>query len=65
MKKSVYLDLENPADLAKLDDPLAFFSLHEDELICLDEISVCLDFAYHRQDSVDSGKCARIIMALF
>ena len=38
LEKSVYLDLENPADLAKLDDPLAFFSLHEDELICLDEI---------------------------
>ena len=37
-KKSVYLDLENPADLAKLDDPLAFFSLHENDLICLDEI---------------------------
>lgn len=37
-KKSVYLDLENLADLAKLDDPLAFFSLHEDDLICLDEI---------------------------
>jgi len=38
IKKSVYLDLENPADLAKLDDPLAFFSLHEDDLVCLDEI---------------------------
>ena len=38
LKKSVYLDLENPADLAKLDDPLAFFSLHKDDLICLDEI---------------------------
>jgi predicted AAA+ superfamily ATPase len=38
IKKSVYLDLENPADLAKLNDPLAFFSLHEDDLICLDEI---------------------------
>ena len=38
LKKSVYLDLENPADLAKLDDPLAFFSLHENDLICLDEI---------------------------
>ncbi len=37
-KNSVYLDLENPADLAKLDDPLAFFSLHEDDLVCLDEI---------------------------
>ena len=38
LEKSVYLDLENPADLAKLDDPLAFFSLHEDDLVCLDEI---------------------------
>ncbi|MBW2317386.1 MAG: ATP-binding protein [Deltaproteobacteria bacterium] len=37
-KQSVYLDLENPGDLAKLDDPLAFFSLHNDDLICLDEI---------------------------
>ncbi len=37
-KQSVYLDLENPCDLAKLDDPLAFFSLHNDDLICLDEI---------------------------
>jgi len=35
---SVYLDLENPSDLAKLEDPLAFFSLHENELVCLDEI---------------------------
>jgi len=38
VKNSVYLDLENPADLAKLDDPMAFFSLHEDDLVCLDEI---------------------------
>lgn len=36
--KSVYLDLEHPGDLAKLDDPLAFFDLHKDELVCLDEI---------------------------
>jgi hypothetical protein len=35
---SVYLDLENPADLAKLSDPLAFFSLHNEDLVCLDEI---------------------------
>ena len=37
-KQSVYLDLENPGDLAKLDDPLAFFSLHNNYLVCLDEI---------------------------
>ena len=38
IKQSVYLDLENPGDLVKLDDPLAFFSLHDDDLVCLDEI---------------------------
>lgn len=38
ISKSVYLDLENPGDLAKLDDPLAFFSLHNEDLVCLDEI---------------------------
>jgi predicted AAA+ superfamily ATPase len=38
IKQSVYLDLENPGDLAKLSDPLAFFSLHNDDLVCLDEI---------------------------
>ena len=38
ISQSVYLDLENPKDLAKLSDPLAFFSLHNEELVCLDEI---------------------------
>lgn len=38
ISRSVYLDLENPSDLAKLDDPLAFFSVHKDDLVCLDEI---------------------------
>ena len=37
-KQSIYLDLENPGDPAKLDDPLAFFSLHNEDLVCLDEI---------------------------
>ncbi len=34
----VYLDLENPTDAAKLQDPSAFLALHPDTLICLDEI---------------------------
>ena len=38
INQSVYLDLENPGDLAKLDDPLAFFGLHNEDLVCLDEI---------------------------
>lgn len=37
-KGSVYLDLENPGDLAKLQDPKAYFELHKGKLIILDEI---------------------------
>ncbi len=36
--RSIYLDLESPADLLKLDDPLLFFSQHAGRLIVLDEI---------------------------
>jgi len=35
---AIYLDLENPADLAKLREPELFFSQHSNQLICLDEI---------------------------
>jgi predicted AAA+ superfamily ATPase len=34
----VYLDLENPIDLAKLDDPGQYLQTHTDRLIILDEI---------------------------
>ncbi len=34
----VYLDLENPADLRKLDDPILYFEHNKDKLVCLDEI---------------------------
>ncbi|MCY4512864.1 MAG: ATP-binding protein [Bdellovibrionales bacterium] len=37
-KKSVYLDLQLPRELNKLSDPEAFFDLHKQGLICLDEI---------------------------
>lgn len=35
---AIYLDLEKPADLAKLQEPELFFSQHPAELICLDEV---------------------------
>lgn len=37
-KPSVYLDLESPADLQKLSDPLLFLKAHEKHLVILDEI---------------------------
>lgn len=35
---SLYLDLENPRDFAKLQDPLAFLDANKDSLICIDEV---------------------------
>lgn len=37
-RPSLYLDLESPADLARLSDPEAFLSAHFDELVVLDEV---------------------------
>lgn len=35
---SVYLDLEAPADVEKLRDPVSYLALHERELVVLDEV---------------------------
>lgn len=37
-RPSLYLDLESPADLAKLSEPELFLSRHSDKLVILDEI---------------------------
>ncbi|MGM0586850.1 MAG: ATP-binding protein [Bacteroidota bacterium] len=37
-ESALYLDLERPSDLRKLDDPEWFLSTQHDRLICLDEI---------------------------
>jgi len=37
-KKSVYLDLENPDDRFLLQNPLAFFTQHENDCIIIDEV---------------------------
>lgn len=37
-KEAVYIDLENPADEAKLTDPQLFFEANQDKCIILDEI---------------------------
>ncbi len=38
LEKTIYLDLETPSDLRKLHDPELFFRLHQDKLVCLDEV---------------------------
>jgi uncharacterized protein len=37
-RKGLYLDLENAADLRKLDDPQAFLSARQDQLVVIDEV---------------------------
>lgn len=37
-RPSVYLDLESPSDRAKVDEPEAFLSAHQHELVILDEV---------------------------
>jgi predicted AAA+ superfamily ATPase len=37
---TVYLDLEKPSDLRKLDDPEFFFHTQKDKLICIDEVQM-------------------------
>lgn len=37
-RPSLYLDLESYQDVAKLADPISYFTLHQDKLIILDEI---------------------------
>lgn len=37
-RPSLYLDLENPQDLVKLEDPVDYLESHSDKLIILDEI---------------------------
>lgn len=40
LPKAIYLDLEKPSDLRKLENPEFYFSTHQDKLICLDEIQL-------------------------
>ena len=37
-KESIYIDLENPQDLAKLQDPVLYFEANQDKCIILDEV---------------------------
>ena len=52
--KALYLDLENPADLAKLHDPELFFNHHKDKLVCLDEIQLLPDIFARLRPLIDA-----------
>ena len=52
----LYLDLENPADLAKLSEPLSFFEHNSERLVCLDEIQKKPDLFKILRGLVDKRK---------
>lgn len=57
-RKSIYLDLESPADLVKLSDPITFLSQNNDKLIVLDEIQRAPDLFMVLRGLIDKNRQA-------
>ncbi|GAB6042505.1 ATP-binding protein [Endothiovibrio diazotrophicus] len=53
---ALYLDLESPADRAKLTDPELYLSAHEDKLVILDEVQRMPDLFPTLRGLIDAGK---------
>ena len=55
-RPSVYLDLENPVDLAKLADPAAYLARHQDKLVIMDEIQRAPEIFRVLRVLIDEGR---------
>jgi predicted AAA+ superfamily ATPase len=55
-RPSLYLDLENYQDLAKLDDPIKYLEAHSNKLIILDEIHRKPDIFMTLRGLIDKGR---------
>ena len=55
-RPSLYLDLESPADLLKLSDPLEFLSRRAEKLVILDEIHRMPDLFMTLRGLIDEGR---------
>ncbi len=55
-RPSVYLDLEDPADRAKLADPALYLSGHEDKLVILDEVQRAPELFQTLRGLIDKGR---------
>ncbi len=53
---SVYLDLENPSDLRKLDDPQFYFEQHKGRLIIIDEVQCKPELFQVLRSQIDSNQ---------
>jgi predicted AAA+ superfamily ATPase len=55
-RKSVYLDLESPLDRAKFAEPEYYLSLHEDDLVVLDEVQRMPELFATLRGVIDRGR---------
>src|SRR5271165_3913547 len=55
-RPSVYLDLEEDADRAKLSDPVRYFADHESELVILDEVHRLPELFQRLRGVIDRGR---------
>jgi predicted AAA+ superfamily ATPase len=53
---AVFLDLELPADRAKLDNPVAFFAAHRDHLVVIDEVQTMPDLFVQLRPEIDADR---------
>ncbi|MEX2495605.1 MAG: AAA family ATPase [Woeseia sp.] len=54
-RPSLYLDLESPADRAKLSDPALYLAGHEDKLVILDEVERMPELFQTLRGLIDRG----------
>jgi len=62
VEESVYLDLERPSDLRRLQEPELFLDEHQPALICLDEIQRKPDLFPVLRGWIDRNREARILI---
>lgn len=62
-KQAIYLDLENPRDWAKLQDPLAFLEANKQALICIDEVQRAPEiFQVFRSYLDDNNRAGQLLL---
>ncbi len=61
---AIYLDLEDPRDYAKLQEPLAYLEANKDSLICIDEIQLYPNLFRELRSYLDQNKRSGQILLL-
>ena len=56
VKGAVYIDLEDPEDRVKLNDPSLFLAQHHGKLVCFDEVQFMPELFRVLRSTIDKGK---------